>query len=88
MSIRDLIEAVERILPCPPHPFPDEGSDAWYRWKATLFNSRIDGQPFRIVEMPEYHPLPPLSLGPLSNDVVQIIRVECDSRGRGVRVIR
>lgn len=89
MSIRDLIDAFERILPCPPDPFPDEGTDAWYRWKATLFNSQRDGTPYRIVEMPEYLPLPPpVYAGPVPDTPVKIIRVECDSRGRGVRVIR
>lgn len=89
MSVRDLIEAFERILPCPPSPFPEEGSDAWYRWKATLFNAKCSGPPYRIVEMPEYLPLPPpVSFGTVPDTPIKIIRVECDSRGRGVRVIR
>lgn len=91
MTIRDLIEAFERILPCPPNPFPEKGTDAWYLWQATLFNAGVDGTPYRIVEVAEYVPLsepPKWPFGPATNQTLGIIRVECDSRGRGVRVIR
>lgn len=91
MSIRDLIETFNRILPCPPNPMPEAGTDAWYRWQATLYNAGVDGPPHRIVEIAEYVPLsepPKWPFGDVSNEVCRIIRVECDSRGRGVTVHR
>jgi hypothetical protein len=85
MSVRDLIDLFDRILPCPPNPMPERGSDGDYLWQATLFNAGKE-HPHRVVEMPEYEPRPPWQIG--MNDPIRIIRVECNERGKGIRVIR
>jgi len=89
MRISELVDLFDRHLPCPPNPMPEPNSDADYLWRATLFNAGRE-RPFPIVEMrPRHISLPPVSLsGPVSNTVEPIIRVECNARGKGVRVLR
>lgn len=89
MSVRDLIDLFDRMLPCPPNPMPEPNSDADYLWRATLFNAGRE-RPFHIVEMiPRHIALPPLNFsGAVTGSVVQIIRVECNERGKGIRVVR
>lgn len=89
MSVRELIDLMDWILPCPPNPMPEPNSDADYLWRATLFNAGRE-RPFHIVEMmPRHITLPPINLsGSVSDSVVHIIRVECNERGKGVRVLR
>lgn len=90
MSIRDMIDLMERHLPCPPEPLPELGSDADYLWKATQFNAGLDW-PRSIVELREWDPVPydarPADVIP-DDLTVRIIRVECDARGKGIRVVR
>lgn len=84
----NLAELMARYLPLPPDPMPEPNSDADYLWRATQYNSRQQ-TPRRIVEMtPRPENKPSLVMGPISNEPIPIIRVECDDRGRGMRVIR
>lgn len=89
LTLAGIMDVFEGILPCPPDPMPQGGSDAWYCWEATLHNSRHYPRVQRFVQMPEYqeNPLhrPMERFDPLA--VRHIISVECDKRGRGVRVL-
>jgi hypothetical protein len=86
MSVRELIDLFDRHLPCPPNPMPERGSDGDYLCQATLFNAGKE-RPHRIVEMHERQPYKhPWECS--MDDIVRIIRVECDERGKGIRVIR
>lgn len=77
LTLGGMLELFERILPVPPDPMPAEHTTARYLWEATLFNSQQE-RPRQFVQL---H-------GPLIDDgIVKIITVECDRRGRGVRVL-
>lgn len=87
MSIREIVDLMERHVPCPPDPMPEPNSVADYLWRATAFNAGRDS-PLRIVKlMPTVKPyeLPPV-IDP--HGTAPITLVECDVRGRGIRIIR
>lgn len=87
MRIGEIVTLMERYLPCPPDPMPEPGSDADYLWHATAFNASRE-RPLPYVDL--VPPQPPHDyFKPVAVDAtVRIVRVECDSRGRGIRVIR
>jgi len=77
LTLGGMLELFERILPWPPDPMPAEHTTPRYLWEATLFNSRQE-RPRQFVQVK----------GPMTDDGmgVKIITVECDRRGRGIRV--
>lgn len=89
MTVQEIIDAMERHLPCPPNPMPESGTDADYLWRATLFNAQQD-RPFRVVKIPVYTPVYAhwRAEPPSTDQVISTICVECDSNGRGVKVLR
>lgn len=88
MNLRDVMELMERHLPCPPNPMPAPNTDADYLWRATLHNSQEE-PPLQLVRLVPRAVLAfeELPLGVESYDV-PITTVECDARGRGFRVVR
>ena len=89
VSLAGMLDMFDRILPCPPASPHEPGSDADYLWRATLFNASHQPRPLRLVQFSEYRPLlPPNLTGPISDEPAKIITVECDERGKGVRVLR
>jgi hypothetical protein len=81
MSIREIVDLMDRYLPCPPDPMPEPDSDADFLWRATAFNASRD-PPLRVVQL---IPRAPELLDNIGT--VRVRLVECDSRGRGTRLI-
>src|SRR5882672_11174559 len=78
LTLGGMLELFERILPVPPDPMPPEHTTKRYLWEATLYNSQQE-RPRQFVQL----------RGPLTDDGMseKIITVECDRRGRGIRVL-
>jgi hypothetical protein len=78
ISLRELVDIFDRVLPCPPDPMPELHTTARYLWEATLFNASQD-PPRRYVQ---------LRGRPTEDGLSEtIVTVECDGRGKGVRVL-
>lgn len=77
LTLGEMLEIFQQVLPLPPDPMPAEHTTARYLWEATLFNSGQD-RPRQFVQV----------RGPVTADGMAetIITVECDRLGRGVRV--
>lgn len=73
---------------CPPDPMPEPGTDADYLWRATAFNAGKERPHYHVDFMPPSPPHDYTKPAMAIDATVRIVRVLCDSRGRGIRVIR